>query len=393
MRHFLAALLISTAPALADDTTTTSLIAEKGLSATMAELESSPASPDRDMALAAVRFMSGIESASQARWRIGATESLIPAPILGTSLPRNPSPELMAPDFLNQLFADLSDAMQSTRDLLNDDEEAALVLRLPDLWLDMDANGQRGPSEGLLELALIPLPDGVDGEIRFDTADTEWLRAYTHLIEAAATLILAFDPEPALTRKIALEEALGEQFATAAKNPENDQSFNSEAQYFGPIIDRATVVIETLRNQPDKDRISAAVEHVHAMIAANRKFWSQVAAETDDDREWIPSDRQKSALGFELPDGAGETWLAVLDDAELALNGERLIPYWRFAPGHGVDLKHWLDDPQPVDLVGWIQGSAALPHAREGQTISRDSWQDFTGMFGNRAGLYMVLFN
>lgn len=392
MRHFLAALLLSTVPALADNTTTTSLIAEKGLSATMAELEASAASPDRDMALAAVSFLSGIESAYQARWRIGATESLIPSPILGSSLARNPSPEPMASDFLNQLFADLSDAMQSTRELLHE-EEAALVLRLPDLWLDVDANGQRGPSEGLLELALMPLPDGVDGEIRFDTADTEWLRAYTHLIEAAATLILAFDPEPALSRKIEFEEALGEQFANAANNPENDQSFNSQAQYFGPIIDRVAVVIETLRNQPDKDRISAAVEHVHAMIAANRNFWSLVAAETDNDREWIPSDSQESALGFDLPEGAGETWLAVLDDAELALNGERLIPYWRFAPGHGVDLKHWLDDPQPVDLVGWIQGSAALPHAREGQTISRDSWQDFTGMFGNRAGLYMVWFN
>lgn len=392
MRHFLAALLLSTAPALADDTTTTSLIAEKGLNAAKAELEASAASPDRDMALAAVRFLSGIESAYQARWRIGATEPLIPALILRTSLPKNPSPEPMRPDFLNRLATDLSGAMQSTRDVLHD-EEAALVLRLPDLWLDIDANGQRGPSEGLLELALMPLPEGVDGEIRFDAADTEWLRAYTHLIEAAATLTLAFDPEPALARKIELDETLREQFATTPDDPQPDPSFNSEAQYFGPLIDRVAVVIQTLRNQPDKDRISDAVEHVHAMIAANRSFWTMVAAETDDDREWIPGDDQKAALGFDIPKGAGEAWLAVLEDAEQVLNGERLIPYWRFAPGHGIDLKHWLDDPQPVDLVGWIQGSAALPHTREGRTVGRDSWQDFTGMFGGRAGLYMVLFN
>ncbi|RNF35472.1 hypothetical protein [Paracoccus methylarcula] len=392
MRHFLAALLLSTAPAMADDTTTSALIAEKGLSAAGAELEASPASPDRDMALAAVRFLSGIEAAYQARWRIGATEPLIPAPILGTSLPGNPAPEPMRADFLNGLAADLSASMQSTREILRDDE-AALVLRLPDLWLDVDADGQRGPSEGLLDLTLMPLPEGVDGEIRFDTADAEWLRAYTHLIEVATALILAFDPEPALAGKIELDETLREQFATMPDDPQPDPAFDSEARYFGPVIDRVAVVIQTLRHQPDKDRIAEAVEHAHAMIDANRSFWAMIAAETDDDREWIPGDNQKAALGFDIPKGAGRTWLAVLEDAEQVLDGERLIPYWRFAPGHGIDLKHWLDDPQPVDLVGWTQGSAALPHARMGKTVSRDAWRDFTGIFGGRAGLYMVLFN
>src|SRR5690606_6724063 len=115
MRRILAVLLLSAMPAFADDTTTSGLIAEQGLAATMAELESAPVSADRNMALAAVRFLAGIEKAYQERWRIGATSSIFPAPVLGTELePPNPSPEPMQPDFLNRIADEIVNAMRST---------------------------------------------------------------------------------------------------------------------------------------------------------------------------------------------------------------------------------------------------------------------------------------
>lgn len=388
----IAALIGWPAVALADDTTTSALIASRGLAGAAAELQAAEATPDRDMALAAVRFLAGIESAYQARWRIGATSGVLPVPVLNTDLPPNPDPQPMAPDFLNALAADLGAAMQATRETLPDGD-AALVLRLTDLWVDVDGNGTRDPDEDLTHLIGMPIPEGVTPEIRFDASDVHWLRAYTHLIGAMTDLTLAFDPEPALARRMALSDALTQQFAQPPGQMARDPRFINEAMAWGPMVDRIAAVVQTLRNQPDPDRIATAAQHLQDMIAANRDFWTAVASETDNDREWIPNDSQQAALGFDLPPDAGAAWLGVLDDAQAVLEGRMLVPFWRFAPGHGIDLKAWIDDPAPVDLIDWFQGSAALPYARPGLTVGDDNWTRFTSMFQGRAGLYMVLFN
>lgn len=403
MRRILAILLLTSAPAFADDTTTSAMVADKGITATISELESADASPDRDMALAGLRFLSGVEQAYQARWKSGATGLIFPLPMIGTMLPENPNPEPLSADFMNKLAESLGSTMEDARDVIPA-EDGAVVLRLSDLWLDVNVDGKRSSDEDLLKLAGLDVmgepQDRAGDEIRFDASDAHWLRAYTHLVQAVSTTILAFNPEPELARSIELNQAINQQMTDwsehSEQSPDADPSGampNALATGFGPMIDKIAIALQTLRHEPDASKIDEAVEHIRAMIAANREFWKAVATETDDDREWIPNDKQKAALGFELPKGAGDAWLQVLSDAEEVLNGDKLIPYWRFAPGNGVNLKAWLDDPQPVDILDWIQGTAALPYAQTGETMSRDGWNEFTQMFGGRAGLYMVLFN
>lgn len=390
----LAALLGLPVAALADDTTTSSLIGAKGLTAAAAALQAQPASADRDMALAAVRFLGGIEGAYHARWRIGATPPLMPVPVLDAELPENPEPEPFKADFLNALVEDLGAAMEATRDALPaDGADGALVLHMNDLWFDVDGNGARDPGEDLVALVGIATPQEVSPVVRFDASDAHWLRAYTHLIGAMTELTLAFDPEPALAQRIALSDELQRQFAQPPGQMARDPRFAMEAMAFGSFVDQVAVAIQTLRNQPDPARITTAAQHLHEMIAANRDFWTAVKAETDDDGEWIPNDAQTAALGFDLPVGAADAWLGVLDDAEAVLDGKMLVPFWRFAPGHGVNLQAWIKDPAPVDLIDWIQGTAALPYASPGLTVGDDNWSRFTTMFQGRAGLYMVLFN
>ena len=402
MRRLIATLLLGACPALvtgparADDTTTSGLIAERGISGALAQIESAQTSPDRDpdadldMALAALRFLRGIELAYQARWQAGATDTPVPIPVIATTLAPNPAPEPMRSDFYNLLAGDLAIAMQATRDALPDDG-GALVLNLSDIWFDIDGDGARGTEEGLMHLFMMPAPEGPPAAIRFDAADALWLRAYTHLIEGAMNLVLAFDPEPALAETLALRLTLAEQFAAAQAAPQQDGGYF--ALDFELIADTLATLVKTLRNQPDPERIAEAESHLRRMIAANRDFWTAVATETDDDREWIPNDRQQQALGLEVPQGAGDAWQKVLADAERVLDGELLIPYWRFAPGSGIDLRAWLDDPQPVDLIGWVQGTDALDFASEGEMIDGESWQQFTTLTSGQAGLYMVFFN
>jgi hypothetical protein len=392
MRLFLAALSICATPAIADELSVSDLVAREGISAARASLQQTEATPDRQMAIAALGFLQGIEQAYQARWRIGATEPLLPLPILAASLPANPAPAPMRADVVNALARDLDAAMQATRDALPQND-AALVLRPADLWLDVNADGARDADESLLSLIGIPLPEGAGEEIRFDAADLDWLRAYTHLISAISQLILAFDPEPALAQRLALAEELERQFADPPGQLAREPYFANEALVFGPLVDRAAVTLQTLRHQPDRDGIARAADHLRAMIAANHDFWTAVRAESDNDREWIPNDDQQAALGFDLPPDAGTAWLAVLDDARQVLDGRMLIPFWRFAPTYGIDLGKWLEEPRPVDPVDWLQGTAALPYRGQGITVSRDNWSRFLTLFQGRAGLYMVLFN
>lgn len=391
MRRLLAVMTLIASPALADDTTTSGMIARDGITTTAQALAAQPASPDRDMALSAVTFLQAAQTAFQTRWRIGATDPLVPLPLLGAPLPANPDPQPMTADVVATLMSDLSDAMQATRDQLPA-SDAALVLDLDDLWLDVDGDGSRAPSEALADLAGLPLPEG-PRVIRFDRADVEWLRAYTHLIQSVASLTVAFDPTPALADHIALQQELTRQFAEPPGQMARAPNMQMQAQAFGPIIDRVTVVLQTLRHQPDPALTRQARDHLRQMIAANRDFWSLVALEADDDREWIPNDAQKSALGFNLPQGTGPQWMALLEEVDQALQGKMLIPFWRFAPGFGIDLNQWLQDPQPVDVTAWVQGTAALPHARPGLTVGGDNWDGFLSMFGGRAGLYMLLLN
>lgn len=389
MRCLLAVLSLLAAPALAQETS--ALIADRGLSGARTQLLAQAPSADRDLAIAATRFLGGVEAAFQARHRIGATDPLVPLPLLGATLPPNPDPQPMMADFVTAMMRDLSQAMQDTRDALPDGP-ATLTLDLRDLWLDVDGDGTRDPAEDLAALSGLPLPEG-PAVVRFDAADIHWLHAYTHLIDGVATLILAFDPEPALAQRIALDAALAEQFAEPPGQMARAPNFDMQARAFGPVVDRVAVVIQTLRRQPDPALTRAAGDHLRAMVAANRVFWTKVAQETDNDREWIPNDAQQAALGFVLPPETGSMWLAILDEVDQALAGRMLIPFWRFAPGHGVDLAMWLDDPRPVDVADWVQGTAALPYARPGLTVGRDNWDRFLNGFQGRAGLYMLLLN
>lgn len=389
------------------------LLQEKGIAGTQTHLASlAEPSPSTDMALAAVTFLRGIERAYQARWRIGENTPLgqmLGLPVLSTQLPENPAPQQMEAGFLRELAQGLIDDMTATRAALKGvDKDAALPLRPESIWFDVNANGQQDDGEALAEFmprqfgipvaGTGPSQDGPDApatpaEVRFDAADAEWLRAYTHMLSGFAEFVLAFDPDTALQARLDMQGALEAQWRESFANDLSPGIFSREAAEFGPVADDIAVILDMLRHDPDPARILAARQHMRDMIAANRGFWASVAAETDNDREWIPNDNQQSALGFNLPQGTGPMWLAVLDEAEAVLDGELLIPFWRFAPGYGINLAKWFENPSALDPIGWIQGASALPYADKGNISRGDMIDQFQMMIGRDAGLYMVLLN
>ncbi len=387
------ALTLLAAPVAAQDISAE--IGSAGLAATESRLAALPSPSEADrFALGGIRFLRTVEGTYQTRYRTGMDDPTGMVPFL--RLDQGAAPDAtFSPRDVAALFDGVATGMAAARAPLTDlatGPEFALTIRLGDLWFDVNADGTRTPDEDLMALlgpALLGWrwfdrdPATPAPTITFDRADAAWLSAYTHLLEGVANIILAYDPTDALTRATAARDGM------AALAPRQMDEFAS----FTPAIDALWVMLTALDQQPDAARLSAARDHFLSMIADNRAFWTAVEAETDNTAEWLPNDRQTSALGLTLPPGTGTAWQAVLADGEALLTGEKLIPYWRLGDGAGVNLSRMFTEPAPIDVKDWIQGAGALPYLEQGATVSAESWQQFQGMMGGDAMLLSIWLN
>lgn len=379
-------------PAVAQGTTSAE-IAARGIAPVADRLAALPSpSPEDRFALAGLRFLGAVERALQMRWRKGMSADATDLPIFRLEIAENPAPEPFVPQDVTDLLLALDADMAAARGALGGLQGAdfGLEIRLGDLWFDVNGNTARDPTEEMLAIAGLALgrggPQMADVVVRFDSADAAWLEAYTHLLQGFASLALAFDPAPAIARVL---DGQAQMRALQGATPPG----NALDQMFGRQVDRLAMVVFALQQQPDPALTRAAHDHLLAMVAANRRFWALVQAEDDNRAEWVPNDRQTSALGIAMPPGTGAAWQAVLADAEALLTGERLIPHWRLGPGAGINLARMLQDPAPVDIPAWAQGSGILPWAETGPRVSPEAWRAFTLLVGGDSILFAVMLN
>lgn len=395
MRRLLALLALAAAPAQAE--TLSQEIGRTGLAATEARL-SALASPSASelFALGGLRFLGTVEDTLQDRWRLGLPEQLRAVPFLRLPIPENPAPAPFDPAAIAALFRAAGTGMEQARAPLlaiPDGAEVAVEIDLGDLWFDINANARRDAGEDLMDVAGPMVlgvragaqPAGPAPVIRFDTADAAWLAAYTHLLQGLSEILLAYDPTQALRD---MADARAGMAAIGPPGPGAAQDDGLTA-----MIDAAYAILSAMQQAPDPALTAQARDNLLAMVAQNRRFWTLVAAETDDDREWLPNDAQSgSALGIVLPPGTGALWLKVLDDFEAILAGRLLVPYWRVSGG-GLDVAAMFADPRPIDLPGWVQGAAALPYLKTGPVADGASWQSFADTMSGEAMLLTLFLN
>lgn len=371
-------------------------VAAKGIAATevrLAALED-PLPPEL-FALAGLRFLSSVEHALQLRWQTGTSDVAVVLPVFRLPIDDNPDARPLAGADITALLTGLTTDLEGARTALDrlGSRDFALEIALDDLWFDINANGKRDEGEGVAEVAGIvlgtPSSPGVEviaPVIRFDTADAAWLSAYTHFIGFFAELALAYDPAAAVDMVMASSRAMMEYRRESPGEDDWDLMFGRE-------VDRIAMVIAALAQQPDAGRTRAARAHLLTMVDENRRFWDLVDVESDNDNEWIPNDRQTSALGLDVPQGLGVRWRAVLGDAEAILKGELLVPHWRYGAGAGIDINRLFEMPPAVDLVAMVQGGAFLPYARRGPLVSSESWDAFARLVQGDALLFAILLN
>ncbi len=398
MRAALVALTFCLAtPAVAERSALSAEIAAKGLAATETRLAGLPTpTPDELFALAGLRFLGGVEDALQIRWQTGIQADWSELPILRLPIPENPAARAFTPADFNALVSGLGSSMGDARATLDrlGTQEVALEIALGDLWFDINADGARQEGEAVSDVAGLTLGGASrfsmqpvnDPVIRFDTADVAWLSAYTEFLSAFVALTQAYDPAPAIDRIIASTAQMKAFWGTTPPS-------NAFDMMFGRQVDRVAMALTALSQTPDATLTQKAHAHLLAMITENRRFWKLVEAETDNDSEWVPNDRQVSGMGLTMPPGTGTRWQAVLADAEALLRGELLIPHWRYGAEAGINLRKMFEAPVPVDMITWVQGEGLLPFAEKGPRASPLAWNEFTQMVQGDSLLFAVFLN
>ncbi|MEM1087990.1 MAG: hypothetical protein AAGH90_09675 [Pseudomonadota bacterium] len=365
------------------------VLEQDGLSAAIENIEARPPTAEHNFLIGGLEFLRAAEAMMQVRYQNSA-QSLALLPGMRNSLPANPDGEFdpaFLEDAMTRALVHLA-AAETALDMAG--EDFAVEFPLTSVWFDVNGNGAKEDWETAIAVmdSLNAEPgEGFDGIIRFDTADAHWLKAYVHVMSGMAELTLAADPTPAIR---AVYE--GRQKMDAIGTPTGIFLSNDN-------IDTIAAILLTLRGTPDQARTREAHRHFKSMIAENKAFWTRVMEETDNDAEWLPNPAQQSAFGIEVTAETAEGWQNVLGEIEALLNGDTLIPYWRFQNGYrasegvGVNLSKYLQDPGDLDIILWLHGTAATPYLERGKLADTAAWDQFTRMTRGDGLLFALWFN
>lgn len=174
-----------------------------------------------------------------------------------------------------------------------------------------------------------PLPEGDPRRkptFRFDHGDVSWARAFTSFQRAALELVLAYDWDGVDDLVRSIEGKPPKQLVIRLKSPER-------------VARARGLLLDGLRHSAD----------------ARERY----LAETDDDREWMPSPRQRShPLPLPVDEALYDTWGAVVGDLERLVRGEEGLSVRELAqlgdhqrkqpPGGYLDIGHLLSKPGDI---------------------------------------------
>ncbi len=400
MKHFVIrlviafCLVISSSNAFAQKKILVSqVLAKNGISGTIDYFKNQTDRPKYQFLLGGLEALSAIEYILQVRYENYSGQlPLVPAG--RAEIEYNPD-AVFDPAFIEIALKGALERLERAEKILDEmsDERFLLELYISDIWFDINKNGKRGATEGLLQ-QLGELPAFQNSKlkstlIRFDIADADWLAAYVHLLSGMAEMVLAVDPTPAI-KTISKGRALMEEKGVLRRDP-----FLGE----DATIDSITVLIKALDGVPDKNRTRKALAHFKSMITHNQDFWRLIMQETDDEAEWLPNPNQKSAFGVAVDLETAEAWQAVLDEISDVLEGKALIPHWRVGAGRGeefgvgINFAKLMNDPSEFDVILMLHGAAIAPYLESGKIANMRVWQDFSRLTGGQGLLFSLWFN
>jgi hypothetical protein len=225
--------------------------------------------------------------------------------------------------------------------------------------------------------------------IGFDRADSIWLAGYTQVFAAQADFFLALDFEEFVN-------AAFHRFFPRAGLPMQDYATGGTLM-LDPTTDTAiadaVAAIHTINwDVVEPARLAGVLKRFQKITALSRANWDAILAETDDNRELVPSPKQTSLVPEgKVTDEVVAAWRETLDVADKVLAGELLVPHWRFR--QGFDLNAWFNGASRFDLVMLLDGYDALPYLKDGPVASAESFAAANRVFGDQWMGYVFWFN
>jgi hypothetical protein len=364
-----------------------------------AELAAFPDDPERQAAEGVLAFFAAVERLGQSLHRHGLQTTnggiMMQLPVLRMPVEPNPNPEPLDYQKYRAILQTLFDNLNTADRLLAEGAKGEVKLPIDLLKVRADINGD-GKADDNESLAFIlqaltrraepePLPDLT---FSFDKADILWLRGYIHFVTAAAQFGLALDFEESFNKTAhAYFPRAGLPMQEELVRPAQTMGFVDNS------IGDALALIHLLNWQVvEPERLKDARLRLKALAQLSRDSWAAARAETDNENEWLPNAKQTSKLSTApVDDAVIDGWLKVMDEFEAVLDGEKLMPHWRFEKGFNV--KRFFEESTRIDMVLIMAGVDAIPYLETGQISTSAGWNNLTSAFrGNFLG-YAIWFN
>lgn len=321
--------------------------------------------------------------------------------------PANPQPEPLTYDDLREVLNDFLVDLDETRALFERAGESGDYVIKIDPWqvrIDFDGDGEAAPAEtlGTLINSMGDFVDidmsstmgksktkPVDTSIGFDRADAIWFAGYTQVVATPIDFLLAHD------FSAFFDAYLHRAFPNSGLPMQNYGRGNAmmlDAESDASIADMIAALHTLSFPVVDSERLAGVRERMLDVTALSRRNWEAIEAETDDDRELVPSPSQTAIIpGPEVTEEVVAAWRETLDTVDLILEGELLVPHWRLR--QGIDLKAYFDTAQHTDIILLLTGQGALPFLKDGPIADAQSFAAGNRVFGDSWPNFILWFN
>jgi hypothetical protein len=359
--------------------------------------------------LGTVQFVRSVEHLVQGFYKHGLQPDLSGGmiPFARLPVPPNPKPHPIAYDDLRTLFRTFLDDLSRAEGTLAQmkDDAVKLPIRFGLVRLDLDGDGKATEEETLWKLYARlngqvgrDKTAGTDADgfpIVFDRGDVAWMRGYCHLLMTFSEVLLAHDTSRLFDHTAHLFFSKPKTpFAFLKNDPKGINPRGPDGVNTGLIGD--VLAFAHLLHFPVKEpaRMASALNHLETMVTLSRESWTFYVLETDNDHEWIPNPKQDTVMpGGKVTDEMVKGWLDFLDEAGMILAGKELVPFWRDDDRKGVNLRRVFTEPRVMDLIFWVQGTAAVPYLEADNVTKPEVWTRLLRVFRGEFIGFAIWFN